>query len=223
MGAIRFGVPKAELKYLQEKLNLKTAIEAGTYLGGSAIELAKIFETVYTIEKSEEIFEIGKKNLMNIRNISHIKGDTREVIENLIGGNDMVLFWIDSHWSGGLTYGKDDECPLIDELRTIFSKTYKSAAIMVDDARLFMAPPPYPNNERNWPTLKEISSEVPEEFEINIWEDVIYITPKSADMRKYLQKRVTIAWKRDKPKNDIISRIKRKMSKLSNKLFIEKR
>jgi len=78
------------------------------------------------------------------------------------------LFWLDAHWSGGDTYGENDECPLMDELKIIFQYR-KNYVILIDDARLFMAPPPKPHKIENWPSIKEIVNILPYEWDLIIY------------------------------------------------------
>ena len=142
MGIVHLGIPKQQAKWLREKMNLNILVEGGTYLGETAKTLSREFEKIYTIEKSDVIFEKSKRNIGGISNIIQLRGDTREHLPKLVSENDNVLFWLDSHWSGGDTYGEQDECPLLQELNIIFSSTMKNYAILIDDARLFLAPPP---------------------------------------------------------------------------------
>jgi hypothetical protein len=72
-----------------------------------------------------------------------IYGDSREELGPIIEREDNILFWLDAHWSGGETYGESDQCPLIKELEVIFRYSKeKNFAILIDDVRLFLAPPP---------------------------------------------------------------------------------
>ncbi|WP_281755937.1 hypothetical protein [Thermodesulfovibrio yellowstonii] len=68
---------------------------------------------------------------------------------------------------------------------------------MIDDARLFLAPPPYPHKFKNWPSVKEIVNIVPDNKEIIIFEDVIYIynTEYNTKIRSFFQEEVTDRWK----------------------------
>lgn len=132
------------------------------------------FKKVYTIEKSDIMYQKAQENINNITNVILLKGDSREHLPNILDKNENILFWLDAHWSGGDTHGKDDECPLMEELKIIFSYS-KNYVIFIDDARLFLAPPPYPHNFRNWPSIKEIVNLIPYGKEITIFEDVIYI------------------------------------------------
>ncbi|WP_292757810.1 hypothetical protein [Methylophaga sp. UBA2689] len=192
MGLINFGLPEAETKFLKENLGLNCLVEGGTYRGVTAKRMSFIFESIYTIEKSEEMFRIAENNLSEISNVIMLKGDTRQYLSKLLTENDNILFWLDAHWSGGKTYGKGDECPLIEELNIIFSYK-KNYIIMIDDARLFLSPPPLPHEIRNWPSLSEIYKVLPDGWDLLILDDVIYLFPEkiSEKFKIFIQKIVT--------------------------------
>lgn len=192
MGVVNFGIPLEDAKYLQKTMNLGVAVEGGTYLGGTAKALRQIFDKVITIENSDRMYIKAKENLAGM-DISVLKGDTRSYLPQILKSEDNILFWLDAHWSGGETYGEQDECPLIEELKMIFMGD-KKCAILIDDARLFMAPPPAPHNEKLWPSVADISGVVSPDWDLIIYNDVIYITPKSIDFRKYMLGKTTEDW-----------------------------
>lgn len=196
MGLINFGVPEKEVAFLKEKMNLDTFVEGGTFQGGTAKKMSESFRKVFTIEKSNIMFETAKKNLGDISNIALLKGDTREHLETILDENNNIIFWLDAHWSGGDTYGEEDECPLIEELKIIF-KYQKNYMILIDDARLFLAPPPSPHNFHNWPSLKNIVDSLPINYEMIVFEDVIYIYDDKYDslIKHFIQEEVTRQWR----------------------------
>ena len=192
MGLINFGVPEEEIEFLKHVMKLDVFVEGGTYKGGTAKSMGKKFRKIFTIEKSDIMFEIAKENLKDTNNITLLKGDTREHLDSIIANNENILFWLDAHWSGGDTYGEEDECPLIEELDIIF-KYQKNYVILIDDARLFLAPPPYPHNFNNWQSLTDIMKVIPESWELIEFEDVIYLFPKEInnEFKSFLQSIVT--------------------------------
>lgn len=192
MGLINFGVPEKETEFLKKSLGLDVFVEGGTYKGGTAKKMSETFRKVYTIEKSNVMFDIAKENLKNVSNVSMLKGDTREHLSSILDNNDNILFWLDAHWSGGDTYGKEDECPLVEELEIIFDYP-KNYLILIDDARLFLAPPPYPHKFQNWQSLTDIMKTLPESWEMIEYEDVIYLYPKKIDnvFKSFLQDDIT--------------------------------
>jgi hypothetical protein len=195
MGIVNFGIPKKQTEFLRKNMKLDTFVEGGTFKGGTAQDMSKLFNKVYTIEKSEYMFNIANKNLKNIKNITMLKGDTREYLDSILKENDNILFWLDAHWSGGKTYGEEDECPLIEELNIIF-KYHKNYVILIDDARLFLAPPPLPHKIKNWPSITEILKVIPEDYELLEFEDVIYIfsTKFKKSYTNFMQEIITNKW-----------------------------
>lgn len=191
---MRFGIPEQETRWLKEKINLTTVIEGGTYQGETAKRLSSDFAKVFTIEKSEVMFEEAKKNIGDIQNITQLRGDTRNHLPKLVSENDDILFWLDAHWSGGDTYGEQDECPLLQELGIIFGSNMKNYAVLIDDARLFLAPPPLPHKVNNWPSIKQVTDMVPLDFDMIVNDDVIYVVPKAIGMPEFLQGKTTASW-----------------------------
>lgn len=220
MGLINFGVPEKETMFLKEKLRLDVFVEGGTYQGGTAKKMSKFFRKVITIEKSVSMFETAQKNLDCIDNITMLKGDTREHLSEILDDNDNILFWLDAHWSGGETYGEEDECPLIDELEIIF-RYQRNYVILIDDARLFLAPPPYPHKYKNWPSLKKIFNILSVNHEIIVFEDVIYIYETSINdtIIPFMQQEVTNRWKNNKivGKESFMKRLRLMAKRLKNK------
>ena len=171
MGLVNFGVPEKEAEYLKNSMKLNVFVEGGTYLGGTAKNMSSKFDEVYTIEKSDAMFDMANEKLKDIPNVIMLKGDTREHLPGILKSNDNILFWLDAHWSGGETYGEEDECPLISELEIIFENN-KNCVILIDDSRLFLAPPPHPHNYKSWPSLTNILQVLPTDWELVEFEDV---------------------------------------------------
>ena len=194
MGIVNFGIPLDETKWLLTKQELDIFVEGGTYQGGTACSMSELFSTVYTIERSDVMYGIAKEKLSGIDNITLLKGDTREHLKNILIDNDNFLFWLDAHWSGGETYGKDDECPLLEELKIIFESSASNYAILIDDARLFLAPPPIPHDAGKWPSIKDIASVIPCGYELIVRYDVLYIVKETIGFRDKVQDSPTDKW-----------------------------
>jgi hypothetical protein len=162
---------------------LKTFIETGTYTGGTASWAANVFELVVTIEASQEMYNRATATHANVKNIRFVFGDSRTIIGQLAPELPApVMFWLDAHWSGGATWGDQDECPLLSEIESI-NRSAHTHYILIDDARLFLAPPPAPHNADHWPTIDRVTAALnagPHRYYIVVFEDVIIAVPGSA-------------------------------------------
>lgn len=197
MGIVNFGAPIKETLFFKEIMNLDTFIETGTYTGNTSKNMSKYFKKVYTIEASKKMYDVAQSNLKNFENVELIFGKSQEVIEQLFPKENNILFWLDAHWSGGDTYGEEDECPLIAELRSIFKLSdNKNFCVLIDDARLFTSPPPKPHSYKRWPSITEIINEIPRSWHVIIYDDVIYLFPENVTykVKDFFQEEVTKRW-----------------------------
>ncbi|MCP9889442.1 hypothetical protein KBY57_00015 [Cyanobium sp. Aljojuca 7D2] len=216
MGIVNFGIPIDSVTRINEILQIDIFFEEGTYLGGTAAQMSNMFKKVITVEASEAMHAKAMSSIGHISNIQLIKGDTREALsdEKRLVTQD-TFFWLDAHWSGGETYGEDDECPLLEELNSIFKNKTFNHAILIDDARLFMAPPPHPHISLNWPSLANILNIIPSKYALYVWNDVIYILPRTDKISTLMQDMITEEWrKHGKNKRSKINQVKRLVRKL---------
>ncbi len=164
---------------LKEKFNLQYFIESGTYKAETTIWAATEFKHVITMELSESLYKQTTEKLRVLNNVDSIFGDSRiflkKIVRNLKG---PALFWLDSHWSGGETYGQNDQCALLSELETIKGGKVEHF-ILIDDARLFLSPPPGAHKTDQWPTITEIIEKLIGNHKcyIVVIEDVIVAVP----------------------------------------------
>jgi len=197
MGNLRMGIPKDQIIFFKTQLNIDTFIETGTYKAQSSIWASQVFKNVHTIENSKAIFddniELIKKYPQINFHYGHSKVILTQILENL---KSEAIIWLDAHWSGMDTYGENDECPLIDEINTIITSN-PNHIILIDDARLFLMPPPLPHLAKQWPSIKEIvlTFNQSEQY-IVVFEDVIIAVPPSAKemMCEYFQDISTLNW-----------------------------
>jgi hypothetical protein len=199
MGIIRVGPPEGLMLQLKERYNVDDFIETGTYYGRTAVWAAAHFENVITIECSKRIYDETYSRHGNIENVDFVFGDSRVLLKTILPAiTGPAIFWLDSHWSRGETYGENDECPVINEINEISRSRYNHF-IFIDDARLFTSPPPRPHQLEQWPTVAEVI-EALRSIDVNnyilIIEDVIISVPKAAKdyVASYCQEINTQAW-----------------------------
>jgi hypothetical protein len=62
---------------------------------------------------------------------------------------EPTLFWLDGHWSGGITAKGEKETPIVAECEAVLSHPVRGHVILIDDARCF-------TGENDYPTVAEM-------------------------------------------------------------------
>lgn len=199
MGLVRMGPNPDLLSILNTRCGVRFFVETGTYRGDTAIWAASHFDRVVTIEYSQELYRQAIARRDRKVNIEFMFGDSRSLLRTIVPELDCpTIFWLDSHWSGGNTYGNDDECPLLQEIEAV-NQSKHAPFILIDDARLFMSPPPRPHEFEQWPRIDEVVRALAageHEYYITAFEDEIIAVPKYAErlVASYMQDVNTKAW-----------------------------
>lgn len=132
--------------------NAEVWIETGTYLGKTSKWLASSGVRVVTIESEPSLAKRAKKKLLKFQNLEVIHGSSEavfpELLKNLRGN---VAFWLDGHFSGGVTSLSESETPIRSELSWIqlHRSNWSSLSVFVDDFRSFSASN---GNAKNYPS-----------------------------------------------------------------------
>lgn len=120
------------LKRIQRIYNYKYFVETGTCLGETPAKLSGLFERIWTIELSEELFQRAKINLSKYKNVTCLHGNSGQILSDVVRNLDApTLFWLDGHFSGGVT--ASGENPIIEELNVIKSSSINNHVIVIDD------------------------------------------------------------------------------------------
>jgi len=117
-----------------------TFIESGTFLGETTRFLGDRYPKVISIEPEENLFKSAELKFAKNPNIRIIGGTSEEIFPNLIPIlRDEVSFWLDGHYSAGITFKGEKSTPIMDELRIIEShlSNFSKVVIMIDDIRCF--------------------------------------------------------------------------------------
>jgi len=182
MGAIHFSLDPTLARLFRDELEIEIFVETGTFQGDTAFAMASVFPRVITIELSTELAEKASERFAMQPEVRVVQGSSASVLKDLhceLSGA-TVLYWLDAHWcSADATAGFESQCPLLEELASL-GKLQINGAILIDDARLFLAAPAAPHEISNWPTFDELLRrirEVAPVHEISVVNDVIVVIP----------------------------------------------
>ena len=182
MGAINFSLDNRLVQCLQSALPLRLFFETGTFKGDTIVELETFFDNIISVELSEPLWQTARNKFIDSSHISILHGRSDEKLTELQNqlSKQSVLFWLDAHWcEDENSSGTASECPLISELEAIGTLNKKSV-ILIDDARLFLAPPPAPHNISQWPTFNELLFQLQKlssEHELMVVNDILAYYP----------------------------------------------
>lgn len=195
MGIVRMGVPEELVLFLQRTFNLNVFIETGTFKGDTSCWAADHFNKVLTIELSKELFDEAADKYRHLQNIHFKYGNSPEELVKIIKDIDeSAVFWLDAHHCSLNTAGKGSPVPILEEINAIGSSTYDQF-ILIDDARLFLAPPPDPHRRDEYPDIYTLLEQINrhKKHYILIYDDVIICVPESVKeiVSDYCKKEIT--------------------------------
>ena len=141
-------IKQLTIKEYKKKYKYELLVETGTYTGEMVEAQRKIFKKIYSIELSTELYEAALERFSKENNIVIINGDSGKVLSELISQIDEpAIFWLDGHYSGGITARGEKECPIFEELDAIFCYQKFNHILLIDDARCFTGKGDYPTIE----------------------------------------------------------------------------
>src|SRR5579872_6648792 len=150
------GLPEHIVRIFTRAHDVPTYCETGTAGGASVVVASDLFKKCFTVEIVEgRLLDQVKFGLSD--RVEFYTGDSVKVLPEIIAQfkGEYVFFFLDAHFCDSVpnTTGVK-ECPVLDELKMIYR--YQKSIILIDDARLFLGHPPYPNDPREWPMIEEI-------------------------------------------------------------------
>jgi hypothetical protein len=123
---------------LRNNLPNSTWVETGTYLGDTCEFLSKVATRVYSTEPGPELYKKAVERFQQVPNV-HIHNEISETflpaLLPTLSGN--VCFWLDGHYSAGVTFAGPNDTPLREELKALKAslRKFDNVAVLVDDIR----------------------------------------------------------------------------------------
>ena len=129
----------------KNKYGYEVLVETGTFMGDMVEAQKKVFRKIYSIELGVDLFEKATKRFKNDKNVTIVQGDSGMVLPNILSEiNEPAIFWLDGHYSAGITAKGAKECPIYEELDAIFNSKAFNHILLIDDARCFAGKNDYP-------------------------------------------------------------------------------
>ena len=123
---------------LRHGINKSVWVETGTYLGQTTKFLSENFRFVHSIEPSKKCIRIAKRNLRFSKNVALYEGTSELCLETICSSlKGDICFWLDGHYSEGITFKGIVDTPILFELNTIkkYLGNFSNTVILIDDIR----------------------------------------------------------------------------------------
>lgn len=134
------------IKQIQKERGLKIFVETGTNEGAMIDAVKNCFDQIYSIELDTDLFRKARDRFSSEKHIQIFQGDSGAVLKTTL---ELItaptLFWLDAHYSGGVTAKADSETPVLKELDLIFGHPVKGHIVVIDDAWSFGTIKDYPS------------------------------------------------------------------------------
>lgn len=157
---------------------IKTMVETGTYLGAMVYATKDFFSKIISIELSDELALNAKQKFEKYPSIEILQGDSGKVLPGVVPNlKTPAIFWLDGHFSQGITARGEKDAPVSEELGAIEKSIQNGIRhiILLDDARLFIES----GYQTGYPRLSEVEAWVNAHlpgYKTKVEEDVIVIS-----------------------------------------------
>lgn len=163
----------------QKKFNFDYFIETGTYFGDMVEAMHKHFSCVYSIELSPQLYDHSVKRFKGVKNVKLVQGDSAVELQKIMTTLPQpALFWLDGHYSAGVTARGKIDTPIMQELQDIYNSPLgKNSVVLIDDAHCF-------GQDKDYPTIKQVEEYVKSKIshvDITVENNVICIIPTKRD------------------------------------------
>lgn len=181
LARIRPKAPPHPIKVLivrryRRRYRTRTFIETGTYLGDMVAALHHLFDRVISLELSPELHARAQARLRGASNVELHCGDSGRLLPRLLQDiPSSALFWLDAHFSGGVTAKGELDSPIVQEMQAILDHPVKSHVILIDDARTF-------RGVGGYPTIEQLELMVRDQYpnaRFRVRNNIVRITPRA--------------------------------------------
>ena len=163
------------LRKYAKKFNLRVLVESGTCYADMVEAMKNEFDRIYSVEVSPYLYGKCLKRFGKLKHITLLQGDSGVILKSIMEKIDQpALFYLDGHYSGGMSSKGAKETPICEELHAILRAKPLNHVIVIDDARCFGADPDYPSLEE----LRNLVEADRKGLHIEVEDDCIRITPK---------------------------------------------
>jgi hypothetical protein len=155
--------------------HLDVFVETGTYMGDMLAAMLPHFRTLHSIELSPGLHERARKRFAGCPQCHLVQGDSGEALASIVSTLQVpALFWLDAHFSGGVTARGGIDPPVGNELTAILAHPIRQHVVLIDDARLFDGRDGYPAIVG----LRDVITAEAPWYAFQVEQDIIQLVPR---------------------------------------------
>ena len=159
-----------------KRYSIGAFVETGTNLGDTLGCFARKDINCTSIELSSELYQAARAVFKARNNVRLVQGDSSQKLPELLEElKDPALFWLDGHYSSGITASAKTHTPVSAELKAILNHPVKQHVVLIDDARYFDGTNDYPHLDDLLRVIREDGS-----YRAEISTDIIRLVPREA-------------------------------------------
>lgn len=154
-------------------------VETGTFVGQSSYFVSRLFSEVLTVEASADLALAARKLMLatSTENVKVVQGASVDLLHTMsLKTGQSAVFFLDAHYSTGLTSRLFGACPLVNELTIIFDR-FDDPVIVIDDLRTM-------TGLGGYPSIAEILACIPSSFAATIVCDQLIVAQASIEISR---------------------------------------
>lgn len=159
-------------------------VETGTFQGETLdAAITAGYPEVHTIDVVPDYAKQAKARHQDKSHVYCHAGTSPDILLEILDKSKFTTFWLDGHYQHNteeeqcFKYG---QCPVLDELKVIFSIEWeKMPLILIDDARLFSHGVDERFKAEDWPSRQQILELVPPGYNTDDYADIIFLYPET--------------------------------------------
>ena len=145
-------------------------VETGTYRGDMVAAQRRQFRRIWSIELQEQLAERARARFARDPHITILSGDSAVLLPGILASiREPCLFWLDAHYSAGITARGDIDTPIAAELDFVLRHPVAGHVVLIDDARDF-------TGVNGYPTLADLTAAIRgqrPDWSVEVVDDVI--------------------------------------------------
>jgi hypothetical protein len=160
---------------------LNVLVETGTFKGDMLDRQLCNFRQLISVELDQKLYKAARQRFEAHKQVQLLQGDSGVRLADAVKDlSEPALFWLDAHYSFGVTAGRNEEAPIFKELSCLTGRRSHRDVILIDDARLF-------GFDFGYPSLRKIRKFIAlhwPDYRFSIESDIICIVPAENDGKR---------------------------------------